>query len=425
MIPLPFVIMFWFCCWLVMIPIGIIIGIKLYQNVKQEERKEKGKVLQRIMKTYVVIQCVAWPLILTLMTVVTIVAKTTSLTANNSALETLLRSFISTYRFLYILTLSYVGFNSLIIAICRYTFIVLVQHDDTFTIKRIRKWVLASSLIIPVLLAVLHEATIPMHSRWVDILGQMVTPDNDTAVMIDSPVQSRSIISVHQSPIFNLFDYYVPIPIKSGIGIACNMMKIAIFSNLLEGCIYTHIFIHNRRSENRGVINALLSEEARIKRYRKKTINIQMTCISWSLEFVSGLIGMLQLVTQMKSASIFLPLAVFSTLLNFIIIPTTYLLNTELCKAFIFAQGWWKAFRILVSSNRVAPSQNSQEEQNENLYATPSSKVVTSRNTNGASNKNDNTESNSDPQSDPIPTVSGNIDSNERIGLRILKNNYM
>ena len=48
---------------LIVIPTGITVCKKLYDNVKNEEHLEKGKILQRITKTYAVAQCIAWPII--------------------------------------------------------------------------------------------------------------------------------------------------------------------------------------------------------------------------------------------------------------------------------------------------------------------------------------------------------------------------
>ena len=50
-----------FCLFIV--PLGLAICRKLYIDTKNEEHKEKGKVIQRIMKTYCLIQCGVWPVI--------------------------------------------------------------------------------------------------------------------------------------------------------------------------------------------------------------------------------------------------------------------------------------------------------------------------------------------------------------------------
>ena len=301
MLIFTYVVLIFLFLFLIIIPFGLVIGRKLYMDIKQEELHEKGQVLQRIMKTYIVIQSIAWPLTWSLIAVVAIIATTTQLTIEDSALEALVRVLISITRFLYILILSYAGFNSLIVAICRYIFIVVVQHNDSFTIKKIRAWVINTSIVIPVMVAALHEANIPLSKRLVvKLLEYMVAPENPSY-----PIQNITII-VHQSPIFSLSDEYFPPNLKFAFHIACIAMKLIIFSNVLEGCIYLHIYIYNRRSENKSTVDACLSEDSKIKRHRTKTINLQMTFISWSIEFVAGLSSLLILASLFSPARHFI-----------------------------------------------------------------------------------------------------------------------
>ena len=424
--------------YLIAILFGLIIGKRLYQNIKQEERGEKGQVLQRIMKTYIIIQCIAWPLTLSLFVVVSIMARTTQFTGKNLALEVFLRALISSKRFLYTLTLLYVGFNSLIVAICRYIFIVLVQHNDTFTIKKIRSWVIAASIFIPMMLAILHEATSPLNDRWLDTI-RMETPANSTSVIISKYPVTNATIIVHQSPVFTIFDEYVPPAIKFGISIICTAMKLVIFSNILEGCIYLHIYIHNRRSENKETVNGSLSEESKIKRRRKKTINLQMTIISWSLEFLAGLTSLIILVfshldpsllsainivvdsdSSVRILFVFLPVFLY-----FIIIPSTYLLHTEICKAYIIAHGWCKCFSNIISPERITPPQNLGQELDRNQVARSNHNVATSKYPRERSigNLNDKLHSNQVPEH--ISSISGNDDVSQAIHLKVLRNNYM
>ena len=44
--------------------LGVIVGIRLYNNLNNEKHREQGKVIQRIMKTYAIMQCIAWPCIM-------------------------------------------------------------------------------------------------------------------------------------------------------------------------------------------------------------------------------------------------------------------------------------------------------------------------------------------------------------------------
>ena len=40
-----------------LMPIAIFLNKKLYHNLKNEKRRENGKVIQRILKTYSIVQC--------------------------------------------------------------------------------------------------------------------------------------------------------------------------------------------------------------------------------------------------------------------------------------------------------------------------------------------------------------------------------
>ena len=415
-----------FNCLIVM-PLGIIIGIKLYNNVKNEEHLEKGKVFQGIMKNYVVVQCVAWPLISILVGVNAVLDR-----MHMPIRIPILKEIMSSYRFLYLLTLSYVGFNSLLVAISRYIFIVFVQHHDTFTIKRIRKWLTTASVVVPILVAVFHEATDPSPEKeiWSDTddLDDNILEDVNITV-VSNEVNRSDRSSVPQSYLFMLVDEHVPAGIKALIEFVCTAMKVAIFSNILEGCIYAHIFIYCRLSENKDVIDALLSEESRVKRNRTKTINLQMTALSWAIEFVTGLLCMIQLVRfdvqeQIhKSATFYAAMSLSTIFLSFIVIPITYLLNTEVCKAVVVARGWWSSFLTLVVPNRAFIERNSVQDVPDARYGVND---AMSQNANHDRNRRSNDQSHSNPIPQSIPTISGNINAREQKSLRkVLRNNYI
>ena len=44
---------------------GVTLNQKLYNYVKDEEHKEKGKIVQRILKTFALVQSIGWPVIMT------------------------------------------------------------------------------------------------------------------------------------------------------------------------------------------------------------------------------------------------------------------------------------------------------------------------------------------------------------------------
>ena len=54
-------ILLFICGGLIVIPLIILVNKRLYTNIKNEERQEKGKVIQFIIKTYALVQCIGWP----------------------------------------------------------------------------------------------------------------------------------------------------------------------------------------------------------------------------------------------------------------------------------------------------------------------------------------------------------------------------
>ena len=112
------------------------------------------------------------------------------------------------------------------------------------------------------------------------------------------------------------------------------------------------------RADNKSFLGAALSEESKIKRRRTKTVNVQMTLISWCLEFTTGIWAMLlthfSVTDELAVASIFLA----DACLNFIVIPGSYLFNNEATKQHIIAEGWRKWFNHFFRSHRVAPAEN-------------------------------------------------------------------
>ena len=205
----------------ILLIVGLIVGIRLYKNLKNEKHQEQGKVIQRIMKTYTVLQCVGWPVIMICMGLLRI--NKVFITFLTPILE---RNAIRIFRSLCNLFRCYIGFNSLIIAICGYCFIVFDQPIRAFGIDKARKILLCGSFGIPLLVAVLVEATLPISHGWIAL-----TTEEDS----------------FQSPIFDLANSLLPNFVTDGIAFFCMSMVGVIFSNVGEGIIYLHIHIYGRR----------------------------------------------------------------------------------------------------------------------------------------------------------------------------------
>ena len=126
----------------------------------------------------------------------------------------------------------------------------------------------------------------------------------------------------------------------------------------------------------------VLSESSKLKRRRMNKVNLQMTVISWSLEFIAGLFCLGVNLNPESSPDLISIMVIFDTCLNFIIIPSTYIFNDEVRKRSIITEGWYIGVRGRVASNSIGPA---------------------------STNDSPKMKSNRRQQQTPIPTISGNI----------------
>ena len=129
-----------------------------------------------------------------------------------------------------------------------------------------------------------------------------------------------------------------------------------------------------------------------------------MTVFSWSLEFITGLVLLainIKIRNPETNVDLISFMVIFDAFLNFIIIPSSYILNNEVMKKIIMSEGWGKIFRGCKKSNKIDPDRNYLEG-------------------NGGEVAN--------VQPVPIPTVSGNIKALSRQRKNIkndLENDFM
>ena len=241
-----------FCLFIV--PLGLAICRKLYIDTRNEEHKEKGKVIQRIMKNYCLVQCGVWPLI----TVMFGIIKFTSFSTMVYNHQSLMIIIVSCLRSLLRLNLGYVGFNSFAIVTCRYVFIMHITHDEYTSIRKIRKFFLVISFIVPLILWVVNEALIPYPEANLLIVESPIHADSkliaqsnltDVEGMVNSTIDTIEQISflIPQSPLFLVVEKYVSTSIISGFKIASYVIQSFLYSNITEGVLYTHLFIVNGR----------------------------------------------------------------------------------------------------------------------------------------------------------------------------------
>ena len=236
--------------YLVVVPLGLVICRKLYIDTKNEEHKEKGKVIQRIMKTYCVVQCGVWPVISAVFGFARF-AKSSVFTYNH---QNSMMIIVSCLRSLIRLVLGYVGFNSFVIASCRYVFIMHATHDEYTSVRKVRKFFIAISIIVPITLWVLSEAFIAYPEVGPAIVGYQthansinITQSNlkDVDRMLNRTIDTleERYLFIPQSPLFVIVKKYVSPSITSGLKIALYVIRFILLSNVPEGVLYTHIFI--------------------------------------------------------------------------------------------------------------------------------------------------------------------------------------
>ena len=162
-------------------------------------------------------------------------------------------------------------------------------------------------------------------------------------------------------------------------------MCFVLFSNL-----YVQ-FPFQYRADNKGFLKTILSDDSKIKRRRQKAINLQMTMIAWGLEFITGILAFTIRHFNLKDGGILSGLILLDVGLNFIVIPSSYILNTEVVKDSIIAKGWCKCFNNSHRSTRVEPARNEDLEAPIALHPIPKPISTISGNLNALSNSFDHT----------------------------------
>ena len=237
-----FVMYFIFCC--INIPLGIIVNQTLFRNIKKENHREKGRIVQRLIKTYSIVQCISWPLIL---------ISTIILYFNKTAFEILpthlFHPTIFIIRLICALNRNYIAFNSLIIATSRYIFVVFERKIRAFKLRNVRTFLLTISVGVPMILTLLHQATTPTGPQWLSFF----MPYNDEMKLrfANKSLNINDILmsETKQSPIYTSVSEFLPSPLIDLIWFVEVFMSIAIYSNIIEGYMYAHCYYIIKRYE--------------------------------------------------------------------------------------------------------------------------------------------------------------------------------
>ena len=111
------------------------------------------------------------------------------------------------------------------------------------------------------------------------------------------------------------------------------------------------------RKEQESGVNELLNDNAKRRRKHTKTVNIQMSVMTWLIEFITGCL-LIILFTLDDNITIIIILALLDSIMTFVAIPGAYILNTEIMKSKIIQNGWFRSLRPLRYSRRIQPAEN-------------------------------------------------------------------
>ena len=111
------------------------------------------------------------------------------------------------------------------------------------------------------------------------------------------------------------------------------------------------------RQEQESGVNELLNDNAKRRRKHTKTVNIQMSVMTWLIEFITGCL-LIILFTLDDNITIIIILALLDSIMTFVAIPGAYILNTEIMKSKIIQNGWFRSLRTLRYSRRIQPAEN-------------------------------------------------------------------
>ena len=217
---------------------GMTVNYKLFNRVRKEITGERGKAFQVIVKCYTMIQFFGWPCIWIWFAVWqwTILQKFDGLF---SPCVYLYAYHIGIFAYVY--QRLYVAFHSLILAAGRYIFVVHDIRVLNWGIQTVSRVLIASSFLIPLLMALLVESSLEMsYNGW---LAEIRVHESECALS-DKHLHKFDEMNPHTPEFFRSpFYYFVHSRLPDWatnslfwIGIT---MGAALFSNFTEGIIYT------------------------------------------------------------------------------------------------------------------------------------------------------------------------------------------
>ena len=227
-------------CFVLILPLAIYVNKKLYDNIKNEEHFEKGRVIQQITKHYAQLQFIGWPFVLVSFGLIKLLNCISPLSQSLTV-----QILVSTSRYGYTFFRDYLQFHSLVIAICRYTFIVWESTAEKFGITRLRRLFIGASIVIPLLTSTLYEVACPIEKfyvSWFYGIG-LAQEFSNTTNKVGESLLDRNF----ESLAFEVINSYCSPFVIDCLQIIDTALFSVIYSNVIEGIIYANIFIFYHR----------------------------------------------------------------------------------------------------------------------------------------------------------------------------------
>ena len=223
-------------------PFIIVVNKTLYQKIKSEEHREKGKIVQIVIKTYSIAQFLCFPAVFYCTVLLKLSVEYFEFLELTSA-----RYLITSLTFSGSFFRDYIGFHSLIVCIARYTFIVFDSSAEKFGVRKLRKIFIGLSIVTPLVSAIIYDAITPIESTAImyDFFYGISISSNGTNKISD--INHDDINLDIQSPIYYITNTFFPDSIIYLMKIIGVISFILIYSNVTEAFLYAHMMIVYQR----------------------------------------------------------------------------------------------------------------------------------------------------------------------------------
>ena len=226
--------------FILILPLTVYVNKKLYDTIKNEEHLEKGRVIQHIIKRYSQLQFIGWPIIVFSFGLIKLI------NLINPLSQTLtVKILVSTLRYVYTFFRDYLQFHSLVIAICRYTFIIWESTAEKIGIIRLRKLFIGASIVVPLLSSSFYEVTRPITKNYVSwFYGIDFSQEFSNTT---NKIEDSSLDQKFESIAYRVVNSYFSSFVIESLELIETTLFFVIYSNVIEGILYANIFIFYHR----------------------------------------------------------------------------------------------------------------------------------------------------------------------------------